>query len=50
MGKVAVRVNYTSKVQIGGRRDKLTSNFIRTGGGIDPGDIENGTRYVRLEE
>lgn len=48
LGKVAVRVNYTSKVQAGGKRDKLTSNFIRTGGLVETKSIENDARYVRL--
>ena len=50
LGKVAVRVNYTSKVQLGGKRDKLTSNFVRTGGVIEPADLAGGERYVRLEK
>lgn len=48
LGKVAVRVNYTSKVQQGGKRDKLTSNFIRTGGTVETKSIENDARYVEL--
>ncbi len=49
LGKVAVRVNYTSKVNDGAKRDKLTSNFIRTGGLIEPADIRAGGRYVPLD-
>lgn len=49
-GKVAVRVNYTSRVQKGGKRDKLTSNFIRTGGLLDESNVVTETaRYVELK-
>lgn len=47
-GKVVVRVNYISKVQIGGKRDKLASNFVRTGGVIEPFNITEGGQYVPL--
>lgn len=48
VGKVAVRVNYASKVNAGGKRDRLTSNFIRTGGLVDANNIGE-TRYVELK-
>lgn len=50
LGKVAVRVNYASKLREGGVRDKLTSNFIRTGGRIDPFNITEGGQYVPLRK
>jgi len=51
LGKVAVRVNYASKVRAGGKRDRMTSNFIRTGGLIDPVNVVTEvTRYVELRK
>lgn len=47
LGKVVVRVNYNAKAQIDGVRLKLTSNFIQTGGTIDPGAVV-APRYVRM--
>ncbi len=39
IGKVVVRVNYSSKVRSGGRRKIIQSNFIRTGGVIADNDL-----------
>ena len=50
IGKVAVRVNYTSKVRIDGQRNKLASNFVRTGGMLAPDNVVTETaRYVELK-
>ena len=48
-GKIVVRINYTSKVA----RKMIESNFIRTGGLIEPNDLlellqNGGSRYVLL--
>lgn len=47
LGKVVVRVNYNAKGQIDGVRASVTSNFIQTGGVIDPGDVR-APRYVQV--
>jgi hypothetical protein len=39
-GKVAIRVNYVSKVIGGGKRHSAKGNFIRTGGAIDASHIK----------
>ncbi len=49
LGKVAVRVNYASKVRAGVKRDRMTSNFVRTGGLIDANNIGE-VRYVELKK
>lgn len=49
LGKVAVRVNYASKVQAGEKRERVTSNFIRTGGVIEPENLTQNPRYVELK-
>lgn len=50
IGKIAVRVNYTSKVHVDGARTRLTSNFIRTGGLLSPDNVVTETaRYVELK-
>lgn len=50
LGKLAVRVNFVSKVQTGsGQRSKLTSNFIRTGGLIEERNMGE-SRYIELEK
>jgi hypothetical protein len=48
VGKVLVRVNYGDKVKQAGKRTRLTSNFVRTGGVIEAKNIEVGTQYVEL--
>jgi hypothetical protein len=48
-GKVLVRVNYTEKVRDGGRRARVTTNFIRTAGIVDPMNIAGDPRYVELK-
>lgn len=50
VGKVLVRVNYADKVRLQGKRTRLTSNFVRTGGVVKPEDIQGGTQYVELEK
>jgi hypothetical protein len=50
LGKVAVRVNYASKVRAGGKRDRMTSNFIRTGGLVEEFNITAGGRYELLKK
>ncbi len=47
LGKLVVRVNYKEKARFDGVRDRITSNFIRTGGWIDEGDL-GASRYVKL--
>jgi hypothetical protein len=37
--KVAVRVNYALKMNIGGKRQKVMANFVRSGGVVDPINI-----------
>lgn len=46
-GKVVVRVNYNAKGQFDGQRQLIKSNFVRTGGLTDPGDLRN-KRYKKL--
>jgi hypothetical protein len=49
--KVVIRVNYTEQTRPAGtkgKRTKITTNFIRTGGYVDVYNIENESRYVRL--
>jgi hypothetical protein len=50
VGKVMVRVNYADKVRIKGKRTRLTSNFVRTGGRVKAADMRNGMQYVELEK
>lgn len=48
IGKVVVRVNYSSKVKVGGKRSVITSNFIRTGGMIEISNLD-GAGYIALK-
>ena len=50
VGKVLVRVNYADKIRQQGKRTRLTSNFVRTGGMAKQSDIENGSQYLPLEK
>ena len=50
LGKVLVRVNYADKVRLQGKRTRLTSNFVRTGGLVEPKNINNGTQYSQLKK
>lgn len=47
LGKIVVRINYKEKARFDGIRDRITSNFIRTGGWIESGDLGS-ARYVKL--
>lgn len=48
LGKVLVRVNYRDKLRSStGKRTRVTSNFIRTGGIVETRNLGEG-RYVRL--
>lgn len=48
-GKVIVRVNYNEKGRFDGVRAKIVSNFIQTGGMVDPHNIQSEARYVELK-
>lgn len=48
LGKVVVRVNYKEKGRFDGVRERITSNFIRTGSIVDPVNIENDARFIKL--
>lgn len=48
-GKVVVRINYRQKVRQGDKRDRLTGNFVRTGGMVEAADIINNPRYLPLD-
>lgn len=50
VGKVLVRINYADKVRQEGKRTKLTSNFVRTGGVVDETSIRTGQQYIELEK
>lgn len=50
VGKVLVRVNYADKLRIQGKRTRVTSNFVRTGGLVEARNINAGTQYVELEK
>ena len=47
IGKVVVRVNYNAKGQFDGQRQQIRSNFVRTGGLMEPGDLRI-SRFTRL--
>ncbi|MFN3985729.1 MAG: phage minor head protein [Rhodocyclaceae bacterium] len=47
LGKVLVRINYRDKLRIGGKRTRVTSNYVRTGGVVESADLASG-RYVPL--
>lgn len=48
-GKLVVRVNHNVKGRFDGVRAHLVSNFVQTGGLVDPSNLENGSRYVPLK-
>lgn len=48
-GKVVVRVNYNEKGRFDGVRAKIVSNFVQTGGLIEPSNISEGSQYVSLQ-
>ena len=48
-GKVVVRVNYTEKMRDGMKRGRVTTNFIRTAGVVDPLNINGSPRYQELK-
>lgn len=48
--KIVVRVNFGEKVRLDGVRDRVVSNFVRTGGLIEPKNLESDSRYVLLGE
>ncbi len=48
VGKVLVRVNYADKIRQQGKRTKVTSNFVRSGGVVDTDNVEKDFRYIKL--
>lgn len=49
-GKVVVRVNYRKKICREGKRERITANFVRTGGITASVVIRNNRRYVELRQ
>lgn len=50
LGKILVRINYKEKARFDGVRDRVTSNFIRTGGMVEIDNIALDARYKKLEK
>lgn len=48
VGKVVVRVNYNEKGRFDGIRARIVSNFVQTGGVVEPGDMRS-SRYKALK-
>lgn len=48
LGKVVVRVNYNKKVNNNGKRERVVSNFIATGGLVDAVNLAEG-KYLPLQ-
>lgn len=48
VGKVVVRVNYNEKGRFDGIRARIVSNFVQTGGVVEPGDMRS-SRYQALK-
>lgn len=48
LGKVAVAINFNEKGQFDGVRAKIVSNFVRTGGTLEAGDLK-ASRYQLLK-
>ena len=46
--KVVVRVNFGEKVRLEGIRDRIVSNFVRTGSVVNEVDLNSGSQYVSL--
>ena len=46
--KVVVRVNFGEKVRLDGVRDRVVSNFVRTGSVVNEVDLNSGSQYVLL--
>ena len=49
VGKVLVRINFNEKIRLDATRDRVVSNFVRTGGLVEASDLSGGTRYVLLK-
>lgn len=47
LGKVVVRINYHAQMRTAGKRVKLKTNFVRTGGFVDAADL-TAPRYKQL--
>ena len=48
VGKVVVRVNYNEKGRFDGIRARIVSNFVQTGGVVEPGDMRS-SRYKAMK-
>ncbi len=46
--KVVVRVNFGERVRLDGVRDRMVSNFVRTGSVVNEVDLNSGSQYVLL--
>jgi Phage Mu protein F like protein len=50
LGKVAIHVNYNEKGRFEGVRQRIVSNFLTTGGVVEPKNITAGTQYRLLKK
>lgn len=48
-GKVLIRVNFNEKIRQDGIRDRIVSNFVRTGGLVSDSNLSQGSQYVLLK-
>ena len=49
MGKVAVNINYSEKIRSAGKRQRIKSNFVATGGIVEAFNMAE-SRYVPLKK
>lgn len=47
-GKVVIRINYRDKIRQGDARGRVTANFIRTGGIVEPHNLDQ-VNYLKLK-
>ncbi len=50
VGKIVIRLNYTDKARLGRQRQRVTANFIQTGGVVVDKNLSTGVQYIRLDK
>lgn len=48
--KVVLRINYADKTRLGRQRQRVTANFIQTGGVVETINLTTGSQYIALKK
>lgn len=50
LAKIVVRLSYADKARLGRERQRVTANFIQTGGLVEAINLTTGRQFLKLKD